>query len=94
MLSGCIREVVAKEGEYESLQHLGDWAEEGYGSVGATLRGRLVGLENGNYIGCLPDGRNVRVGYREVEDVAQILGAEWAQVPEMEDVEAIWSKGL
>ena len=40
---------------------MGDW------SIGATLRGRFAGLEDGDDVGGFPDGWDVRGGDGQVE---------------------------
>ena len=65
-------EVSLEVGEHKSLEDLDGGGEEGDGSVGGPLIVGFAGFGDGYYCGLAPDGRDVGVGYGEIEEVGEV----------------------
>ena len=67
-MGGRRRERRREEREDAAFKDLGRRAEETDWAIGGGDERRLAGFRNGNYMGLLPDGRNLRVTDGEVKD--------------------------
>ena len=93
MLSGSLRERRDKVGENETLEDFGGGTEERDGTVGCGEVGGFSGFGDGDDGGALPDGRELGVGNREVEEGGEVGESAGTEMLEVEHRDTIWPDG-